>query len=375
MSLGASLTLDYWRHVKSFSHRLSTIPGRLAKAVAARDALPMKSVSVEPVGIKDVARAAGVSPATVSRAFGRGPISPELRAKVEAAARAIGYRPNLSARRLRSQDTRTIGLMVADIRNPFFTAVSRAVEDIAYAQGMRVILCNTDEDPDREAFYMQAMQEERVTGLIFAPTRITLQAMEQGFALDLPTVLVDRASPQCGHDAVMIDNRRAAALLVDHLASRGFTRIAGLFGAASTTGVERQAGYAAALKARGLPDLSRLISPSAAAAEAALPELWREARPDAVITSNSLLASGLLKALRARTLRVPDDIALATFDDEPWTSLVDPGLTALAQPVDQIGQEAMRLLADRIRNPRAETRIVLLPGRLVERGSSRRTSN
>ncbi len=341
---------------------------------SARDALPMKSPAIEPVGIKDVARAAGVSPATVSRAFGRGPISPELRNRVEAAARAIGYRPNLSARRLRSQDTRTIGLMVADIRNPFFTAVSRAVEDIAYAQGMRVILCNTDENPDREAFYMQAMQEERVTGLIFAPTRITLEAMEQGFALDLPTVLVDRASPRCGHDAVMIDNRQAAALLVDHLADQGFKRIAGLFGAASTTGVERQAGYAAALKARGLPHLSRLVSPSAAAAEAALPELWREARPDAVITSNSLLASGLLKAARAKGLRIPNDIALATFDDEPWTSLVDPGLTALAQPVDQIGQEAMRLLADRIRNPGAETRTVLLPARLVERGSSQRTS-
>lgn len=127
------------------------------------------------VGIRDVARVAGVSTATVSRALGRGPVSAALREQVEAAVRATGYRPNLSARRLRSKAAQTIGLIVADIRNPFFTAVSRAVEDAAYAAGMRVILCNTDEDPAREAMYLRLMEEERVTGVIFAPTRTTAE--------------------------------------------------------------------------------------------------------------------------------------------------------------------------------------------------------
>ena len=118
--------------------------------------------------IKDVAEAAGVSPSTVSRVLCNGPVSDKVRKRVEEAMRQLDYRPNLAARRLRSQHTDTIGLIVSDIRNPFFTAVSRAVEDEAYRNGMRVILCNTDENPDKEAMYLRLMQEERVTGVIFA---------------------------------------------------------------------------------------------------------------------------------------------------------------------------------------------------------------
>ena len=330
----------------------------------------MKTISTDLVGIKDVARAAGVSPATVSRALGRGPVSPELRERVEAAARAIGYRPNLSARRLRSQETRTIGLVVADVRNPFFTAVSRTVEDIAYAKGLRLVLCNTDENPEREAFYIRAMQEERVTGLIFAPTRATLAAMEAGFSLDVPTVLVDRATPECRHDAVLIDNRRAAAVLTNHVADRGFRRIVGLFGSSSTTGAERAAGFRAALEARGLPADIRFVAPNAEAAEGAFADIWSRTRPDAVVVSNSLLASGVLRIANAMDLRMPEDLALAAFDDEPWTSLVRPGLTVMAQPVAEIGVEAMRLLADRIASASADVRTILLPGRLISRGST-----
>ena len=114
------------------------------------------------VGIKDVAVAAGVSPATVSRVLANHHVKPQLRERVEKAIAATGYRPNLSARRLRSQHSQTIGLMVADIRSPFFTALSRVVEDEAYRSGMRVILCNTDENPDREAMYLRLMQEEGI---------------------------------------------------------------------------------------------------------------------------------------------------------------------------------------------------------------------
>ena len=152
------------------------------------------------VSIKDVARAAGVSVATVSRALADGPVSEALKAKVAAAIAATGYRPNLSARRLRSQHSDTIGLIVSDIRNPFFTAVSRAVEDVAYQAGMRVILCNTDENPDKEAMYLRLMQEERVTGVIFAATRATAETLDAQ-ALGFPVVLVDRAAPGGAADA------------------------------------------------------------------------------------------------------------------------------------------------------------------------------
>lgn len=323
-----------------------------------------------PAGIKDVARAAGVSPATVSRVLGSGPVSEELRAKVEEAVKATGYRPNLSARRLRSQNTRTIGLIVADIRNPFFTAVSRVVEDLAYAKGMRVVLCNTDENPEREAFYLRSMQEERVTGLIATPTRAMLERLQKVQLLDLPMILVDRTLPQSRFDSVIIDNQQAASQLIDHLVATGRRRIAGIFGSSSSTGQERYVGYCTALRKHGLETLGHLVRPYALEAERLFAEIWQTHRPDAIIASNSVLATGLLRAVHALGLRVPQDLALAAFDDEPWTSLVNPGLTVVAQPVDQIGHEAMSLLFDRIRTPAAPPRIVQLTSRLIIRGSS-----
>lgn len=323
-----------------------------------------------PVGIKEVARLAGVSPATVSRAMGDGPVSAELKKRVERAVKQTGYRPNLSARRLRSQNTKTIGLVVADIRNPFFTSVSRVVEDLAFAQGMRVVLCNTDENPEREAFYLRSMQEERVTGLILAPTQTTLAKLEKEPLLDVPLVMVDRYVPGGRYDAVVLDNRRAGLELTEHLIAAGRTRIAGLFGNTSHTGVERRDGYAAALNKAGLPVLARFIPPYPADAEAAFDVLLDQDRPDAVITSNSLLATGLLRGMQARKVAAPADLAIASFDNEPWTALVEPGLTVMAQPVDQIGLKAMQLLSDRIREPGAPPRSVLLHGELIKRGSS-----
>lgn len=327
------------------------------------------------VGIRDVARAAGVSTATVSRALGNGPVSESLRQQVEEAVRATGYRPNLSARRLRSQSTRTVGLIVADIRNPFFTAVSRAVEDAAYAAGMRVILCNTDEDPERERMYLRLMEEERVSGVIFAPTRATADSMKQG--LDVPVVFIDRAGPPGAHDSVVLDNAAASAALVDHLAEEGYRQIAGLFGATSSTAQERRMGYEAAMARHGLRPESRIVAPNAVAAEAAIrdwlaPEAAGAARPDALLLSNGLILMGALRAVRGLGLAVPGDVALAGFDNEPWTDLIEPGLTVIEQPVAEIGSQAMALLFDRLKSPTQSVRKVVLSGRPVIRGSSRR---
>ncbi|WP_232632031.1 LacI family DNA-binding transcriptional regulator [Methylobacterium sp. Leaf118] len=324
------------------------------------------------VGIRDVARAAGVSTATVSRALGRGPVSEAVRAQVEAAVRATGYRPNLSARRLRSKSAQTIGLIVADIRNPFFTAVSRAVEDAAYAAGMRVILCNTDEDPDREAMYLRLMEEERVTGVIFAPTKTTADALTEG-SLGFPTVFIDRSGLPGTHDSVVLDNPAAAGALVDHLVAQGYARIGGLFGSTSSTARERRAGYEAAMARHGLPALARAVAPNAAAAEAeAVRWLGQGDRPEALILSNGLILMGAVRAARHLGLAMPADLALAGFDNEPWTDLVEPGLTVIEQPVAEIGAQAMRLLFARIESPSQPVRKVILSGRTVLRGSTRR---
>ncbi len=324
------------------------------------------------VGIKDVARAAGVSPATVSRVLGNGPVSAGLRERVETAIRLTGYRPNLSARRLRSQHSRTIGLIVSDLGNPFFTALSRAVEDAAYRAEMRVVLCNTDENPAREAMYLRLMQEERVTGVIYAPTRRMAASLGQ-MDFDFPVVLVDRTGPVGRHDGVLLDNRDAAGRLADHLAARGFRRIAGLFGNTSSTAEDRHAGFVAALAGHGLTARASFVAPAVAAAEeAAAALLAGPDRPDAIVGSNGLILLGIVKALKAAGLAMPADVAVAGFDNEVWTELVGDGVTVIEQPVADIGRAAMSLLFERLDNPDGAARTVMLAGRLIERGSTRR---
>ncbi|MFT4014233.1 MAG: LacI family DNA-binding transcriptional regulator [Paracoccus sp. (in: a-proteobacteria)] len=320
------------------------------------------------VGIKDVARAAGVAPSTVSRALGKGPVSAEVRRKVEAAVAAIGYRPNLAARQLRSQQSMTVGLVVADIRNPFFTQLSRAVEDEAYRAGMRVFLCNTDEDPAREAMYLELMAEERVAGLILAPTRTLNPAALADFRV--PVVLVDRNLPGGGRDAVVLDNRGATTQLVDHLVATGRQRIAGLFGATSATGIERQEAFQARMRDHGLDPLALNALPSPEAGRAAIAALIARHHPQALILSNGLFVGAALHVARMQGLSVPRDLALAGFDDEPWTALVDPGITVIRQPVDAFGREAMLMLQSRISRVEQPFRTVMLSGELVPRGST-----
>ncbi len=322
------------------------------------------------IGIKDVARVAGVSAATVSRVYSNGPVSADLKKKVEAAVKATGYRPNLSARRLRSQHASTIGLIVSDIRNPFFTALSRAVEDAAYRADMRVVLCNTDENPAREAMYLRLMQEERITGVIYAPTRAMAEKLG-AMRLDYPVVLVDRAGPPGLQDSVGIDNAEAAGLLTDHLVGQGHRRIVGLFGNTSSTAVERHDGHAAAMARRGLKTDACFLPPTAEAAEAELTRrLAAGERPDAVMASSGQMLLGLYRGVRRARLDTPRDVAIAGFDNETWTELVAPGLTVIEQPVAEIGRAAMDLLFERLRTPDMATRKVVLAGSLIVRGSS-----
>ncbi|MFB5207785.1 LacI family DNA-binding transcriptional regulator [Stenotrophomonas sp. 3diitr2024] len=322
------------------------------------------------ISINDVARVAGVSKSTVSRVLGGGPVSEAVRGRVEAAIRQTGYHPNLQARRLRARHTGIIGLIVADIRNPFFTALIRAVEEVAYREGLRVTLCNTDEDPEREALYLQLMHEERISGLIFAPTRTTVGRLDR-LTLDYPTVLVDRAAPGGSIDSVVLDNAAAMAGLVEHLAERGYCRIGGLFGSTSTTAAERRDGYIAAMRRHGLEPDYREVEPTAEAAIATAGEwLAMPSRPDALVTSNSLLMMGALKAARSAGLAIPDALALAGFDNERWTELVEPGITVVEQPVEEMGRAAMSLLLERLRIPELPVRRLVMTGRCVVRGST-----
>ncbi|QSI78290.1 MULTISPECIES: LacI family DNA-binding transcriptional regulator [Niveibacterium] len=321
--------------------------------------------------IIDVAKHAGVSVASVSRVLSGLPgVSEDTRARVQAAAKALNYRPDLAARRLRSRRTDTIGLIVSDIRNPFFTEVSRAVEDMAYEHGQRVILCNADEDPEKEAFYLELMHNENVSGVILSPT---LQLLSQFRASDytFPVVLVDRCERSTEADAVVLDNVDAAYRLTEHLIERGHRRIAFLYGAGSATGQQRNEGYSLAMARAGLAAQASALRPVVAdARDAALELLAGRQPPEALMASNGLLLLGVAEAVRELGLPCPERIAVAGFDDLPWVRLVDPGFTVIAQPTYDIGHAAIELLLQRIAQPSQAVRRVVLRGELIVRGST-----
>lgn len=324
--------------------------------------------------IKDVAQQAGVSTTTVSRVLSSpDTVRAPLRLRVEQAIAALAYRPNLAARRLRQQRSSIIGLIVSDMRSPFFTDLGRAVEDVAYRHGLRLILCNTDEDPDKERAYLELMVDEQVSGVIISPTLDGLRSLKRGQGWPFPLVLVDRALPDTSTDRVLLDNTAAARRLTEHLLDAGYRRIAALAGARSTTGQDRQAGYAEAMRARGLAPLQTWVAPTVDAGFAAATALLKSAEPpDALLATNGLLLMGTLQAIQAAGLRSPHDIGLAGFDNNDWTALPTLDVTVIAQPTYDIGRTAAELLMQRLAEPTRPARGVVLEGVLLARGSTRR---
>ena len=325
------------------------------------------------VKIMDVAKQAGVSTASVSRVISGLPgVSEETRARVNAAVKSLGYRPDLAARRLRSGRTDTLGLIVSDIRNPFFTEISRAVEDVAYQNRMRVLLCNADENPEKEAFYLEMMRDENVSGVILSPTLSLLEKLRpQDYPF--PIVLVDRYQRDVDADAVVLDNFDAAYRLTEHLIMQGYRRIVFLYGSVGSTGPQRHQGYLAAMSVAGLaPEAEPLAPRSERAREVAERLLRRNPLPDALVASSGLVLQGIAEAIKAAGVKVPSDTAVAGFDDLPWTSLVTPDITVIRQPTNEIGQTALRLLLERVALPERAVRRVVLRGELLVRGSTQR---
>lgn len=324
--------------------------------------------------IKDIAEAAGVSTATVSRVLsGKQNVRPTVREKVLAVAKKLNYTPNRAARSLRSRRSSSIGLIVADIQNPFFASLSRAVEDIAHANDYSVILCNTDENPTKERMYLELMQNENAAGIILAPTGNLARDFPQELADSGPMVVIDRKVNDIAIDSVIIDNFEAAQTLTRHLLDHGYRRIAGLFGANSVTGQERLRGFKQALQSAGiLQDDELIISLPAREAEghAAVTQLLEMTNPpEAILTSSGLLATGAFRAIRDKELSVPNEVAFVTFDESPWTTMIRPAITVIEQPTYAIGQTAGEMLFKRIEEPTRPTRQVVLSSRLIVRQS------
>jgi LacI family transcriptional regulator len=329
--------------------------------------------------VHDVARRAGVSTSTVSHVVnGTRFVSDELRERVLAAMRELDYTPNAAARMLSLKRSRTIGLIVSDIRNPFFASVARGVEDVAQELGYTLVLCNSDENAEREAACLTALESRAVDGVLLASAGVADEHLSRLVRAGYPIVLVDRDLPELGTPAVLLDNEGAAYNAVRHLIAGGHRRIAMLSGRASiSTTTERVAGYRRALREAGLAVDERLIvsgaSTSEGGAAAATIVLDVDPPPSAIFSGNNLMSIGALQAIANRGLAVPDDIALVGFDDfpYPWSDAFRPHLTTVAQPTYELGRRAAEILVAHLRGSSSNhPERVVLEGKLVVRESS-----
>jgi len=326
--------------------------------------------------IKEVAARAGVSVATVSRVLNdSSPVTLETRDRVLAAVRAMDYSIDQRARALRRQKSGTLGLIVAEIRNPFFTEAIHSIEAIAYESNHSLFLCNSDEDPERERFHLRAMQAQRIDGIIILPVTASGRPLLPLVGHEIPVVCLDRRVYDLDLDVVLVDNVVGARLAVAHLAALGHRRIGYIGGRPVTPGIERREGYRLGLEEYGIPadpDLARDgDSMRESGYREALALLDLPDPPTAIFVINNPMSLGALTAIHERGLRVPQDISVVGFDDAPWSALLDPPLTTIAQPTDQLGRAAVRLLLERIDGGYAgPARRVILPPYFVERAST-----
>ncbi|MGW2340146.1 LacI family DNA-binding transcriptional regulator [Streptomyces sp. NPDC001661] len=330
--------------------------------------------------IYDVAREAGVSPATVSRVFNGGRVTAERAATVRAAAAVLGFAPNRVARSLRMQRASVIGLIIPDIGNPFFTALARGVEDAAQETNLSVVLCNTDEDVDKEHRYLEVAAAEQMAGVIVAAAsrhRTDLSALvDRG----TPVVAVDRRPRGASVDAVMMDNRHGGEEATEHLLARGYRRIACIAGPeGASTSDERLAGYRAVLRDH-LGDSGQTAEPPSEyvvhgdfrvdGGRAAMERLLAlPGPPDAVFVANNLMTVGALAALREAGL-APPDTGLLSFGDVPWPELVTPSLSSVQLPSYELGFTAAQLLQERIAGTAKPLQTVVLRTSLQVREST-----
>ncbi|MBX6765212.1 MAG: LacI family DNA-binding transcriptional regulator [Rubrobacteraceae bacterium] len=322
--------------------------------------------------MRDVAERAGVSPATVSRVLSGSPsVRPDYRERVLRAAKELGYRPNLLASNLRKQKAQTIGVVVSDIENPHFTEMVRAVEDEAYRRGYRVILCNTDENPEKQRSYLEMLLAERVLGVILSPSDPEDGEIGELLDLGIPVVAFDRTVADERADAVVVDNAGGVRMATERFISFGHEQIGLISGSEKIeTGSERLAGYREAILAAGLEPMVAYGGFRIEEGKEATRKLLSEERGlTALIVNNNLMTIGALGALRERGLRVPQDMALIAVDDPFWAELIEPPLTTLAQPVRRMADCAMKMMLERISGERTEPRRAVFEFELRVRGS------
>ena len=319
---------------------------------------------------------AGVSTATVSRVLAKsGRVSPDLEARVREAARTLNYQPNRAARTLRARQGSTVGVLIPDIQNLFFTAIVRGIDDEVQKHGYTVLLANSDGALERERVYLDTFRAEGAAGLLVIPSQNDERIYREFLQTGVPLVVLDRTVHLPNVDLVSVTNGEGSAQAVAHLVSLGHRRIAMIAGLEThNVGRERRLGFIAGLESAALPVDPALIRDAGFERERAR-EATRELLklpdpPTAIFSANNTMSLGVLQAVHELGLRAPDDVSIVGFDDMPWQVAMQPPLTCISQPTYDIGATAARLLIARIGDPDRPVHRVVLETSLIVRGSS-----
>ncbi|NUR87280.1 MAG: LacI family DNA-binding transcriptional regulator [Nonomuraea sp.] len=327
--------------------------------------------------MKEVARHAGVSVGTVSNVLNRPwVVAPKTLHRVRETIRELGFVRNESARHLRAGQSRTVGVVVIDVANPFFTDIAQGAEALADEYDTMVVLCNSANDPDRESRHLDQLEQQRVRGVLVTPIDADNPRLRALADKGTAVVLVDRVSGS-GLCSVSVDDRMGGRLAADHLARMGHHRMMFLGGPLTVRQVaDRHEGVTAAVKAAGgvalqtmeLPTLSVTEGRKAGERVARMPE---ESRPTAVFCANDVLALGFLQAMAAQGISVPRDMAIVGYDDIEFAAAATVPRSSVRQPRDQLGRAAMELLQEEVGEPdlHAHRQIIFQPELVVRRSS------
>jgi len=334
-----------------------------------------------PVNVRDVAARAGVSVGTVSNVLNRpDKVAADTVHRVTEAIAELGFIRNDAARQLRAGRSKTIGLVVLDVRNPFFTDVARGAEDQAALAGLTVTLGNSDENPERETKYLDLFDEQRVHGVLISPYADITERLIALRKRGIPAVLVDRSSGDLSFSSVSVDDIEGGRIAVEHLIEQGHRRIAFVGGPMGITQVtDRLAGAHDAIAQHEdarleVVTIEALSVIAGRQAGASIVDRAPEDRPDAIFAANDLVAMGVLQALMMQArVRVPDDIALIGYDDIDFASAAVVPLSSIRQPSALMGQTAVEILLEEADDASTPPRQVVFKPELVVRESTSAT--
>lgn len=324
--------------------------------------------------IYDVAKEAGVSIATVSHVInGKGKISNERREEIRRIMVRMGYKPSMIASALTGKKTYALGLLVPDISNPFFAEIARAVEDEGQRHGYSVFICSTDNKDEKVEHYAALLKQKNVDGVIIGTGIKELSALDPLLHGGVPVAFLSREFPSVDVPSVVVDDYAGGAAAAEHLIALGHRNLAVLAEEESVSSSrERVRGFRQTLVAAGI-DLDPASVRSSGMKESmsrALELLRRDDRPTAIFCCNDMLAIGAIRAAKELGLRIPRDCSIIGFDDTVLASVTDPPLTTVAQPIEQMGQTAVRLVVRIIEQPSEHPERIVLPPALTTRQSS-----